>query len=245
MNAEKLAIDTIIQGDCLEIMAELPDASVDCVCTDPPYFLPATHYSVRSRNFRSLSDLSILEHFYRSVFTEVRRILKPDGFAYVFCDGQSYPVFYTQAYPHFRALRPLIWDKLVSFNGYAYRHQHELILFCESEQSPAVKTGDGDILRCRAVPIKEREHLAEKPVELLAKLIKKTTPQNGIILDPFCGSASTCLAAQQEGFRYIGIEQNPAYIEIARSKLTNCEVGLWGVNPPAKPRTRSLWEESA
>jgi len=100
----------MLRGDCLEEMPKLENNSVDLLLTDPPYFLPATHYNVRSGSFRSLSDLGILEHYFYSVFKELDRILKTDGHAYIFCDGQSYPVMYATAYPFFKKLRPLIWD---------------------------------------------------------------------------------------------------------------------------------------
>lgn len=209
----------LLHGDCLEIMAGMDAQCVDAIVTDPPYFLPATHYNTRSGTARSLTDLGILEFYFSAVFTEARRVLKPDGFVYVFCDGQSYPVFFCTAYPHFKKLRPLIWDKMTSFNGYSWRHQHELILFAESEKSPAVKTGDGDILKCRAVPIASRDHLAEKPVDLIAKLIDKTTLADGIVFDPFMGSGTTGVAAIQGGRRFVGIEKNHAYFEIAQKRI--------------------------
>jgi DNA modification methylase len=209
----------IILGDCLQVMRGMAGDSVDAIVTDPPYFLPATHYNVRSGSFRSLSDLGILEHFFSSFFLEARRVLKTTGFLYAFCDGQSYPVFYVTAYRHFRKLRPLIWDKQMSLNGYAWRHQHELILFAESEGSPHVNTGDGDVLRCRVVSVGEREHLAEKPVELLSRLIAKTTPEGGTVLDPFTGSGSTGIAALKGGFDFIGIEREPEYAESARVRI--------------------------
>ena len=207
-------------GDCLEVMDLLAITdSADAVVTDPPYFLPATHYNVRSGSFRSLSDLSMLEHFFRDVFTGIRSVLKKDGFCYAFCDGQSYPVFYVSAYRHFKTVRPLIWDKGVSINGYSWRHQHEIIMFCEGHESPSVKTGDGDVLKHRAVPIKERDHLAQKPTDLLARLIQKTTPEKGKVLDPFMGSGATALAAEMVGRRWIGIEKEERYCEIIAKRL--------------------------
>ena len=202
---------TLYRGDCLDVLPQLPPASVDVVVTDPPYFVPATHYATRSGTARSLTDLGILEHYFAAVFAAVRRVLKPTGFLYVFCDGQSYPVFYVTAYPHFRRVRPLIWDKQTSINGYAWRHQHELILFGDSEQSPQVPTGDGDVIQCRSVAMDDREHLAQKPVKLLAKLIGKTTPKGGVVLDPFAGSGSTAVAATQCGCSCVLIEKDPAY----------------------------------
>lgn len=210
---------TLYHGDALSVLAALPRHSVDAVVTDPPYFLPASHYSVRSGTFRSLGDLSMLEHFFRDVFAVLARVLKPTGFLYAFCDGQSYPVFYATAFPHFKRVRPLIWDKQTSFNGYAWRHQHELIMFGEREDSPNVKTGDGDILRCRAVPIDDRDHLAEKPDELLTKLIDKTTPAGGVVLDPFIGSGSTLRAARFLGRKAIGIDIEERYCRMAIDRL--------------------------
>jgi site-specific DNA-methyltransferase (adenine-specific) len=179
---------TLIQGDCLEVLRDLPDASVDAVVTDPPYFLPAKHYNTRKEFPRSLSDLSILEHFFRDFFTECVRVLKPTGCLYTFCDGQSYPVFFVTAYRYFRRLAPLVWDKMTSINGYSWRHQHELILYAEMNRAPLVPTGDGDIIRCRAVPVNSRMHPAEKPVELLQRLVEKSTVSIAMVLDPFMGS---------------------------------------------------------
>jgi DNA modification methylase len=208
----------IIHGDGLEIMRSMPNCSIDLICTDPPYFLPATHYNVRSGSFRSLGDLSIIEHFFRDVFEQAARVLKPTGFLYSFCDGQSYPVFYATSYAFFRKLRPLVWDKLTSINGYSWRHQHELILFAECSESPAVKTGDGDVLRARAVPIKEREHLAQKPTDLLCRLISKSAAPGSVVLDPFCGSGSVCVAAKMCGCSYIGIDREEAYVAVAKRR---------------------------
>lgn len=213
-------------GDCLEVLPTLEAGSADVIVTDPPYFLPAAHYATRRKTARSLSDLSMLEHFYRDAFQAMADVLKKDGFAYVFCDGQSYPAFYVAAYPHFRAIRPLIWDKGTSINGYAWRHQHELILFCEMPNAPHVPTGDGDILKCRAVPVDEREHLAEKPVALLMKLINKTTPEDGLVVDPFMGSGATGEAAIKAYRSFVGIDTDPAYYALAERRIADAQAQL-------------------
>ena len=214
---ERLVMPRLLRGDCINELQTLESYSVDLVVTDPPYFVPATHYNVRSGSFRSLSDLGILEHFFSAVFKELDRVITTDGHAYVFCDGQSYPVMYATAYPYFKSIRPLIWDKQTSINGYGWRHQHEIILFCQRQEAKPIPTGDGDILKCRAVPIKQREHLAEKPVALLETLIRKHEPR--VVLDPFMGSAATGVAAKNTGCGYIGIEKEPAYFELAQRRI--------------------------
>ena len=220
----------IFHGESLSVLSAIPAESVDTVLTDPPYFLPASHYSVRSGTSRSIGDLSILEHFAKDVFREMARVLLPTGFLYSFCDGQSYPIFYFAAYPHVARLRPLIWDKAVSINGYAWRHQHELILFAEKKDAPRIPTGDGDVIRTRAVPIRERMHLAEKPVDLLKKLTAKTTPEQGTVLDPFAGSGATLEAARSLGRRAIGIEIEERYCEIAAKRLEQMVLPLEAVS---------------
>jgi site-specific DNA-methyltransferase (adenine-specific) len=217
---------TLHQGDALRQLREIETASVDIVCTDPPYFLPAQAYvgtRDRSTYRRRLADVSILEEFFAQVFNEMFRVLKSTGTAYVFCDGQSYPVFYCAMIPHCKNVRPLVWDKTTSYNGYTWRHQHELILWGERDDALRVPTGDGDILRCRAVPVKTRRHPAEKPVQLLERLLGKH--EGDVVLDPFCGSGSTGVAAQNVGKQFVGVELDPEYADRAQRRLD-----AWGRN---------------
>lgn len=62
-------------------------------------------------------------------------------------------------------------------------------------------------------------HPTVKPTTLLSYLVKLVTPPGGVVLDPFCGSGSTGKAAILEGFNFIGIEQNPEYVAIARARI--------------------------
>ena len=86
----------LYHGDCLQIMPELEP--VDLVLTDPPYFLPAQHYQTRKQFKRNFSDLGILEYFFKSFFKVTENALKKTGSIYLFCDGQSCPLFYYYAY---------------------------------------------------------------------------------------------------------------------------------------------------
>ena len=215
----------IKQGDCLELMREIPDASIDCIITDPPYFVPAFHYGATirlkttrlfSRNF---ADLGILEHFFKDTFAEFKRIMKPTGTMYIFCDGQSYPMFYYHLYPFCKSIRPLIWDKKAAVNGYSWRHQHELIIYAEMPQAPALPSGDGDILRFSAIKMDNRKHPAEKPLELIQALIKKSTREGNLVLDPFMGSGTTGIACRQTNRDFIGFELSQEYFKIAEQRI--------------------------
>ncbi len=215
-----LELNKIYQGDCLELMKEIENSSIDCIIIDPPYFLPATHYQTRKKQIRNFADLGILEFFFKNVFEEFKRIIKPTGTIYVFCDGQSYPLFWFYLYPFVKNVRPLIWDKKTSINGYSWRHQHELIIFAEMPEAKPIPSGDGDILRFSAVKLDNRIHPAEKPLDLLKCLISKSTKEGDLILDSFAGSGSTLIACKELNRNFIGIELSEEYCKIANERIT-------------------------
>lgn len=63
------------------------------------------------------------------------------------------------------------------------------------------------------------DHPTAKPTELMRYLCRLVTPKGGVVLDPFCGSGSTGVAAVQEGLRFVGVEREPKYAEIACQRL--------------------------
>jgi DNA modification methylase len=68
---------------------------------------------------------------------------------------------------------------------------------------------------------KVNHHPTVKPLKLMTYLIRMVTPPNGIVLDPFCGSGSTGVAAGRDGFKFLGIENDPEYVQIARHRFAN------------------------
>ena len=87
-------------------------------------------------------------------------------------------------------------------------------------------------------------HPTVKPTELMRYLCRLVTQPNGVVLDPFCGSGSTGKAAALEGFRFVGIEREPAYAEIARARIAHVapeEVAPVKTSaPPKKKDTNQL-----
>jgi site-specific DNA-methyltransferase (adenine-specific) len=69
-------------------------------------------------------------------------------------------------------------------------------------------------------------HPTVKPVELMRHLVRLVTPPGGIVLDPFLGSGSTALAAEMEGFRWLGIEREEEFVRIAEARLNGTQRGL-------------------
>ena len=213
----------IEQGEAIEFLRRQPALSIDAVVTDPPYFLPAQHYNTEKKWPRSLADVSILEHFFRDLFAEFARVTKPTSPWIVFCDGQTYPIFYSLMYPHKDRLIDVVWDKIHIGMGSGIRRQHEWILLGTTNQ-----TWNG---QCPSV-IQEkrvhssRTHPAEKPVALMRKLIVLTTQPGDLVVDPFSGSCSTGEAAVLEGRRFLGCELDQRYAQDANTRVRSAQDGL-------------------
>ena len=219
MRVERIGDATLYLGDCRDVLPTL--SGVDAVVTDPPYFLPVQSYvGARGADYRKpmIGDISVLEGYFQTTFDMVERTLQHGATWYVFCDAKSYPVFWRVLYSRCRHLRLLVWDKLISFNGYTWRHQHELIAWAECDGADRLPTGDGDVLQERGVLQDDRSHPAEKPVALLGRLIAKH-PAAQTILDPFMGSGTTGVACARLGRKFIGIEIEPKYFDIACRRI--------------------------
>ena len=225
--------NAIVTGDARELARAIPDESVDLLVTDPPYFLPVqTYVGTRENGWerRTLGDMSVLQTYFDVVFGLLCPKIKRTGSAYVFCDGQSYPIMYRALFPHFKYVRPIIWDKVVSYNGYTWRHQHEIIAWCEGFDAERVPTGDGDVLQCRGVLQKDRKHPAEKPWQLLSQLISKHG-QGLIVFDPYVGSGTSAIAAKWTHNAHVAFEIDPETAALARERVSNTQPPLPLVMP--------------
>ncbi len=215
----------IIEGDCLDVMRGMADASVDAVVTDPPFFCPATHYQTRVHTQRKFADMSILTHWWGTISDELRRIVKPTGHTLVFCNADSYAAFYPAMYNRWDKLTCLIWDKDRPGLGRVWRHQHEMIIAARNKG--AYEPNDGrlraDVFRVKATLPSERCHPVQKPAELLAALIESCCPVGGIVLDPFAGSGTTGEAAIGIGRNFLGVEADKEYSIIARRRIAAAE----------------------
>jgi site-specific DNA-methyltransferase (adenine-specific) len=238
---------TLYHGDAMEILRHL-DIQVDALITDPPYSSGgmvrgdrmqtpnnkytqsgsaqgATHnvdFSGDNRDARSWA-------FWVSCWVSLaRKTLRQGGYAMVFTDWRQLPAL-TDAFQSgglvWRGLIP--WDKTEAsrapHKGY-FRHQAEYVVWGSHGPLPsAVHGGPWPGVVRERVDHRKKLHLTGKPVELMAQLVQ-AVPPGGVILDPFMGSASTGVAALQAGHRFIGIEQDRHYFDVAVSRLEALQV---------------------
>lgn len=202
----------IIHGDCNAVLRTLPERSVGLVLTDPPYGV-----NYRDRLGRSIANDRSLDGVL-GAFHELHRVLKPHSFCISFYGWSRVDEFFrawTDA--GFRAVGHLVWQKSYASRSSFLRSHHEqaYLLAKGFPERPLDPLEDVQPWEYSG----NRYHPTEKAVSILAPLIESFSRPGELVLDPFAGSGSTCVAAALCGRRYLGIELEHAYCEHARSRL--------------------------
>ena len=210
--------DYIECGDCLELMRDIPDKSIDLIVTDPPYGKKAdkgTNGFGTSKNRRYQGGWDN-QRPDKQVFDEMFRISKNliiFGANY-FCDMLPFSNHW------------IFWDKKgdISFkNPFA---DGELIYTTfTSPIKRVVFKQQGFITDSKD----KRYHPTQKPSELIQMLIEQYSNEGDIILDPFLGSGTTAVACVNTNRHYIGFELDPQYYDIACKRLDKVEGVLNGI----------------
>lgn len=209
----------LYQGDCLEVMKQIPDKSVDCVITDPPYSTP-TISSFGRELVKKVSDLSIQETYMKFLCEMLEKKLKDNGRVFIFCDDKYYPSIY-RAFYEWQNIQMIIWNKNKIGMGNPIRKQHELIVYANRCAFDYNRTDNithyPSILSFDSV--KNKIHPAQKPVELIEHILKGFTNCGDTVLDMFMGSGTTGVACKHLNRNFIGIELDEEYFRIAENRI--------------------------
>lgn len=238
-------INNIVLGDCLEVMKDISNNSVDFVLIDPPYGYTAAEWD------------NIID--FESLWLEFNRIVKPN---------KAVAIFGTEPFSSYLRLSNIkkfkydwIWNKKLAGNSLQAKLRplkiHEIVsIFCSSSGSPPyypVKTkgrmrkkGFNKNIQSElfnyipnaptistnndyyptsiqefsmAARRKNRFHPTEKSIPFLEFLIKTYTNENDIVLDCCAGSGSTLIAAKNLNRQFIGIEKEEKYFNICLERL--------------------------
>ena len=211
----------IYQGDCLEVMDKLikEGIKVDMVLTDPPYGINLTPQRV-SGKFKGTKVINddTLEWLPKAV-DKIYELTK--NVAVVFCSWQFIDVFKIAFEKKFIVKNILVWNKDWFGMGNNYRPNYELILLLCKTNVKTKSKNKSNILTYRRISPQKMLHSCEKPVPLLTDLILELTDENNIILDCFMGSGSTGVACLNTNRKFIGIELDEKYFNIAKDRLEN------------------------
>jgi len=240
-------INNIIQGDALEVMRKIPDDSIDVTFADPPFNLKKKYNSYYDKQevdeYLSwckewLGEMvritkptgSIFVHnipkwliYFGSFLNEIA-IFKH----WIAWDAMGSPLGKTLLPNHYGIL---YYVKSEKFKFYDIRMLHKRCRNCryvlqdyggkKSQMhpfGPIVSDVWTDIHRIRHKTRRD-EHPCQLPVHLIERLLLMSSDEGDIVLDPFVGTGTTAIAAKKLGRKFIGIDIDPKYVELANKKL--------------------------
>lgn len=213
-------------GDCLELMTNIPDGSVDLVLTDPPYLCNYSRHDSKSRFSNKITndeDNCANENMIEKYLRECYRIMKDNTAIYCFCNYKKIGFFKQQIEKAgFHLKNIIIWDKQKNGMGdlsTTFGYSYEFIIFASKGQPKIRGKRISDVWQFPSVKPKEQTHQNQKPVDLLKQAVEKSSDEGAVVFDGFMGSGSTGVACVNTNRRFIGIELGEGYFNIAKKRI--------------------------
>jgi len=236
-------------GDAFDLFASMADESVDCIWTDPPYFLSNDGFTcvagkmvpVNKGDWDKSKGVEEDHAFNRRWLSECYRVLKPAGTIWVSGTHHVYlSVGFSMLQLGFRILNDIVWEKPnppPNLGTRTFTHSTELLLWATKapKGSKAKYTFNYDEMREEnggkqmktvwrfSAPGPDEKvhgrHPTQKPVDLVARCLRASTNPGDLVLDPFMGSGTTGVAATRLGRRFVGFEQDSAFLDLAIKRI--------------------------
>lgn len=236
-----MELNKIYNGDTRELIKQVESESIDLIVSDIPYTIiqggdakgfwrdrqmggVMAKHGFTTGNYELVKKGKIFEHNdikFHEYLPELYRVLKQSSHCYLMINARNLKEL-QQACEDAGLIyqQLLVWDKRNATPNRYYTNACEFILMLR--KGAAKNINDMGARNLISVPniIGTKRHPTEKPVVLMEYLIKQSSKQGDLVLDPFCGSGSTCLAAKNTGRNYIGFEIDQNYHEIACKRMT-------------------------
>lgn len=210
---------TLIHGDCLKEMKKMPDKSVDLVLTDPPYGI-----GIASKGTVGGGKLAKVTNYGNQEWDN--KIPNKDYFNEMFRISKNQIIFGGNYFVEYLYNSPcwIVWNKERSDANFA-----DCELAWTSFKSPTKKVRfkwDG-MLQGNMKEKEKRYHPTQKPVSIMAWILRKYSKENDLICDPFFGSCPVGIACKELNRRFIGIEINKEYYDIAQKRIANTQRSMF------------------
>jgi DNA modification methylase len=205
-------LNTITQGNCIDVMKQMPANSVDFILTDPPYLV-----NYRDRSGRTIQNDANAD-WLKPAMREAYRVLKQDRVAIMFYGWTKVDAFFDAwKAAGFQPVGHLVFRKTYSSKARFLSYQHEQAYLLAKGRPPLPKQPLADVMD---MPYSGNKlHPTQKPVAALAPLIRSFSLPGELVLDPFAGSGSSCAAALLTGRKYSGIELDSEYFQQASERI--------------------------
>jgi DNA modification methylase len=216
----------LYRGDAFEFMEDLNlkyALAAKAVITDPPYGISLSSSGAGCSKTSLWTEIENLARFYSLWFKSCgERMLGDDGFLAVFGNYKSVPALYKAfLLTNFKVESAVIWDKEHIGPGMTgFRHSYEVVALGVKGKAAIADRTRRDVVRHKwQSQYGNTGHPAEKPVSLLKWLVESMTGPGDLVFDPFVGSGTTAVACEETGRRWLAVEAEERYCEIAIKRL--------------------------
>jgi site-specific DNA-methyltransferase (adenine-specific) len=205
--------NTVIHGDCVQVMQRMESASVDFILTDPPYLV-----RYRSRDGQTIRN-DDNDAWLNPAFAEMYRVLKPGSFCLSFY-GWNVADKFIAAWraAGFRIVGHVVFRKRYASSVKFLRYEHECAYLLAKGEVELPENAPSDVIDW--VYTGNRLHPTQKSSEMLKPLVEAFCPAGGVVLDPFCGSGSSLIAASELGRGHVGIDIDERHHQTASSRAS-------------------------
>ncbi len=224
----------LYQGDCLEVMKNIPDKIVDLVLTDPPYRMTKRGKSCRPNwmpdNMGSNvfdGDIPDFKEWLKLCYDK----LNNKTHLYIFTNTVSLQdILNSATNVGFKLHNVLTMIKDTGMPNRWYYKQTELVLFLrKGEAKPINDYTSRDWFNATMPKAKDGKlHITQKPLDVIEKLLTNSSFESQTILDPFMGSGTTGIACLNTARNFIGIEKDEGYFKIAKDRIETAKQKLYG-----------------
>ena len=220
----------LYNDDCLEVLKNIPNNSIDLVVTDPPYKIVSggcTNKAVRYTGSEH-DELKSGKLFKSNIikFNEWIPIIydkvKDGSHVYIMCNDRNLREVLNVAHDSkFKLLNILTWKKTKHNPNRYYLKNSEFIVMLR--KGKAVNINNMGTFQVLEIPnVDKKLHPSDKPVELMKILVGNSSKNGEVVLDPFMGAGSVGVACDEIGNReFIGIELDKKYFNIAKERIEN------------------------
>ena len=221
-------VNQVVCGDCFEILPVIPDGSIDLVVTDPWYELNVNHGSgiMNRENVTVFKKIGAIGGFTFDILpflAQCQRVLKIFN-GYFWCSVKQLPVYLNWAIENKMIFDVLTWHKNnpapLCCNGHLGDTEYCVFI----RQSGAHWNNGLWYKTYRSYWVTPRvwgiDHPCAKPLNIMKAHILVSSDPDQIVLDPCCGSGTTCVAAKELDRQFIGIEKEEKFCKLARERLS-------------------------
>lgn len=216
---------TLYLGDCLDVLPTVGGA--DAAVMDPPYEQSAagpgrSHFGMSLNKFDSAGYKSIVAGFdYEAVFGAIEKVVKPFNM-FCFCSNKQISSIMAFHEKKGRSTNLVVWHKInaAPFANGVWRGDIEYCVHARETGSVFVGNAEQKKKVSEFPLVVDDAHPTVKPLGLIGKYVRICSESGQTILDPFMGSGTTGVAAVKAGRKFIGIELEPKYFDLACKRVS-------------------------